>query len=156
MFTVNTDTFEFEEWRERFPEHWAENGWPAPKSTWRSRLYPHLRVRVVDSGDEYVRTIIHWDGDLDGLRRLFTYEPAERWEIGEHRLVHASAGIGPWEQDGPAGEGRYWRRDDLLLEVRFERPNFGGPDTWHSGEWGSLPFFEPVQDWERGEGSRGP
>jgi hypothetical protein len=83
------------------------------------------------------------------LRRLFTYEPSERWEIGKHGLVHPPEGIGPWERDGPAGEGHHWRTPGWELVVNFERAQFGGPDTWHygAGEWESLPFFEPIPEW---------
>jgi hypothetical protein len=153
---VTDAEFDFEAERARWPTHWDhdEKGWPSVKSTWRARLFPQLRVRVrPDRGNHYVGALVYWDGDLDGLDRLFTHDPSERWEIGQHGLVHSPAGIGPWEPDGPDGEGRYWRRDDWLLEVKFERPAFGGPDTWHygAGEWESLPFFEPIPDWEDGK-----
>lgn len=49
--------------------------------------------------------IVYWDGDVDGLRRLFTHEPTEQWEIASDGLVHMPEGIGPWEPDGPAGKG---------------------------------------------------
>ena len=148
---MSDEQFDFETERARWPEHWdhGKNGWPTTNSTWRARLYPQLRVRVSRSDHSHVLAVVYWDGDLEGLGRLFTYETTERWEIGEDGLVHSPAGIGPWEDDGPAGEGRHWRKDDWLLEVNFERPQFGGPDTGQNGtgEWESLPFFEPVQDW---------
>jgi hypothetical protein len=148
-----TDEFDFDAARDRWPEHWDgdERGWPTVNSTWRARRFPQLRVRVMSREHHYVMAIVYWDGDLEGLSRLFTHEEDERWEIGKHGLVHNPEGIGPWEEDGPAGEGRHWRRDDWLLEVHFERPQFGGPDTWHhgAGEWESLPFFEPVEDWDK-------
>lgn len=151
---MGDETFDFEAERSRWPEHWDhdENGWPATSSTWRARRFPQMRVRVSSRETRHVEAIIYWDGDLDGLRRLFTHEPAERWEIGQHGRVHGPEGIGPWELDGPGREGRYWRTDDWSLEVTFERPAFGGPDTWHhgAGEWESLPFFEPIEDWDEG------
>jgi hypothetical protein len=145
---MSGETWNFEQERKRWPEHWeSEKGWPAIKSTWRSRLFPHLRVRVLSSGERDVKTIIFWDGDPDGLRRLFTHEPAERWDISGDGLVHTPQGIGPPE-DG--GEVRLWRDVEELLEVVFERPHFGGPDTWHSasGKFEALPFFEPIPDWD--------
>ncbi len=149
---MSEGTFDFGAERQRWPEHWDgdENGWPTTTSTWRARRFPHLRVRVAAPESRYVKAIVYWDGDLDGLRRLFTHEPAERWAIAKHGLVHGAEGIGPWEEDGPGGEGRHWRRDDWPLDVNFERPMFGGPDTWHygAGGWESLPFFEPINDWD--------
>jgi hypothetical protein len=152
---MSDETFDFEAERKRWPNHWErdENGWPARMSTWRARIFPHLRVRVMSRKDEYVEAWVYWDGDRDGLRRLFTHEQLERWEIGKHGLVQMPEGIGPWEQNGPSGEGRYWRKREWELEVIFERALFGGPDTWHYGrdEWESLPFFEPVPEWDPNE-----
>lgn len=153
---MSDEEFDFEATRQRWPHHWDsdENGWPAINSTWRARRFPQLRTRVIGCDHHYVKVIVYWDGYLEELDRLFTHEPAERWEIGKHGLVHAPEGIGPWE-DGPAGEGRHWRRDDWLLEVNFDRAQFGGPDTWHygAGHWESLPFFEPLPDWDLEEES---
>jgi hypothetical protein len=56
-------------------------------------------------------------------------------------LVYGPAGIDP--------QGR-WRRATATLHVVFDRAMFGGPDTWHMGMEGEhLPFFEPVDDWDR-------
>jgi hypothetical protein len=104
-------------------------------------------VFVISRNESYVNVSVHWDGDEEGLRRLFTHEPVEHWEIGREGQVQMPAGIGPWEADGPDiedAEGRYWR-DSWILEVKFERPAFGGPDTihWGSGKWKTqqMPFF---------------
>jgi hypothetical protein len=138
---TNGEGFDFEEARRQFPDHWDENGWPASGSTWRARLYPQMRVRVSVVDNRDVGTMVYWDGDLEGLRRLFTYEPAERWNIAaENQLVYAPAGI---DREG------HWRSDTETLGVTFDRPAFGGRDTWHAGSLSKgLPFFEPVADWD--------
>jgi hypothetical protein len=146
---VSGDEFDFEATRDEWPDHWDhdEKGWPTVGSRWRARLYPQMRVLIVGRSDEYMTVLVYWDGDLEGLRRLFTHEPSERWEIGTGGLVQMPSGIGPWEADGPAGDGRHWR-DEWDLTVYFERARFGGPDTWHYGRepFDSLPFFEPIPD----------
>lgn len=145
-----TEEFDFDATRRRFPEHWDDRGWPAVNSTWRSRNHPQLRVRVIGvtstplghDTDELpgdVRVRVYWDGDLAGLRLLFTYESTDRWNIDKTGLVYGSGGIDR--------EGR-WRREGPTLEVIFERPMFGGPDTWHINFEERLPFFEPLPDWD--------
>jgi hypothetical protein len=101
-----------------------------------------MRVRVAGrDGNVDVETMVYWDGDLDRLRLLFTYEPTERWNIDKNGLVYGPAGIDP--------QGR-WRRATATLDVVLDRPMFGGPDTWHMGMEGeNLPFFEPVDDWDQ-------
>jgi|RhiMethySRZTD1v2_1073278.scaffolds.fasta_scaffold147645_4 hypothetical protein len=139
---MSSQEFNFEDWYRRFPDHWDEAGRPEINSTWRSRNHPMMRVRVAGrDGNVDVETMVYWDGDLDGLRLLFTYEPTERWNIDNKGLVCGPAGIDP--------QGR-WRRATATLHVVFDRPMFGGPDTWHMGMEGeNLPFFEPVDDWDQ-------
>ena len=153
------EEFDYEATRKRFPRHWDDCGWPAYKSTWRSRNHPYMRVRVTRTIDQSrvhpgsaihealstgelrdgdVQTFIHWDGPLDELRRLFTYEPTERWNIDKTGFVYGSGGI---DQDGR------WREDGPALDVVFERAMFGGPDTWHINFEDRTPPFEPVHDW---------
>ena len=145
---MGTEEFDFEAARRGFPEHWEDDGRPATNSTWRSRPYPQMRVRVSGRDpDGDVSAIVYWDGDLEGLARLFTYEGTERWNIGADGLVCGSAGI----DRGDAGEWHFrWRDETATLVVTFDRAMFGGPDTWHIGREGvNLPFFEPVPDWIR-------
>lgn len=133
------EEFDFEAERGRWPGHWNENGWPASKSTWRSRDHPQLRVRVVRARVDDVETFVYWDGGPEELRALFTYEPTERWNIDKTGFVYGSPGIdrdGRWRPDGPA------------LRVIFDRPMFGGPDTCHIRFEDRTPFFEPVPDWD--------
>ena len=123
-----------------------DDGRPEIGSTWRSREHPMMRVRVTGRPDPHdIDTCVFWDGDLDGLRLLFTYERIDRWNIASDGFVYGSAGFAPPE----SGEYEHrWRRDDQTLNVLFERAMFGGPDTWHIGREGvNLPFFEPVPDW---------
>jgi hypothetical protein len=61
----------------------------------RARRFLQMRVRVLDRGARYVETAIYRDDYLDGLGRLFTYEPTERWAIDKDGRVHAHEGIGP-------------------------------------------------------------
>ncbi len=155
---VTGEEFDFDETRRRFPSHWDDDGWPAHKSTWRSRNYPHMRVKVLEAvrasaavpgsirydqiqrgelEDGDVRTMISWDGDLEGLRGMFAYENTDRWNIDKNGFVYGSAGIdqrGRWRDEGP------------ILEVIFERELFGGPDTWHLNFEDRTPFFEPIAD----------
>jgi hypothetical protein len=149
-----SDEFDFEKWRKRFPDHWDERGWPAFKSTWRATMHPEMRVRVIRQAapdaqvtdeDELfpdeVLALVFWEGALDRLRQLFTYENTERWNIDKRGCVYGAAGIdrhGRWRSEGP------------VLAVGFERSMFGGPDTWHYGRepFDNLPFFEPISDWE--------
>src|SRR6188472_2995981 len=98
---MSSQEFNFEDWCRRFPDHWDEAGRPEINSTWRSRNHPMMRVRVAGrDANVDVETMIYWDGDLDGLRLLFTCEPTERWNIDKKGLVYGPAGIDP--------EGR-WR-----------------------------------------------
>lgn len=146
---MSSDEWDFEAARDEWPDHWDddEKGWPAVGSMWRARLYPQMRVFVTSCSHGFAHVMVYWDGDLEGLRRLFTIDQGERWEIGKRGLVQMPAGIGPWEPDGPAGDGHHWR-DEWDLTVYCERARFGGPDTWHhgSGQWESLPFFEPIAE----------
>jgi hypothetical protein len=88
---------------------------------------------------------IFWDGDLVGLRLLFTFEPAERWNIASDGIVYGSAGI---DRPEPGESDHRWRDDGPTLNVIFPRSKFGGSDTWHiRREDVNLPVFEPVPDW---------
>lgn len=152
--------FDFEAWRQRYPDHWDEDGWPIPKSTWRSRPHPYLRVRVLSTikrdrvaagslrADELaagraqhgdVKTLVYWDGSLDELLRLFTYETTDRWNIDSKGFVYGSGGI---DRNGR------WLDEGVGLQLIFDREQFGGPDTWHRNFEEPLPFFEPVLDWD--------
>ena len=80
---MSSQQFNFEDWHRRFPDHWDEAGRPEVNSTWRSRNHPMMRERVAGrDGNVDVETMVYWDGDLDGLRLLFTYEPTQRWNGG--------------------------------------------------------------------------
>jgi hypothetical protein len=155
------EEFDFEAWREWFPTHWDARGWPALKSTWRSRNFPMMRVQVLSTLDTSrvhegsiladqvaegkrlhgdVVTMVFWDGPLDELRGLFTYENTERWNINGEGFVCGAGGI---DRDGR------WRADGPALEVTFHRAMFGGPHTWHINFEDQMPFFEPIPDWEQ-------
>lgn len=155
--------FDFEEWRDRFPDHWDEDGWPATESTWRSYNYPQMRVTVIEtvradrvhegsaqhqaleSGEQLagdVRTFVSWDGGLEELLGLFTYHQADRWNIDKTGFVYGTPGI---DRDGR------WRSDGPPLEVIFDRAKFGGPDTWHINFGERLPFFKPINEWAEEE-----
>ena len=138
-----TEEFDFESSRNRFPEHWDDDGRPEIGSTWRSREHPMMRVRVTGRPDPHdIDTCVFWDGDLDGLRLLFTYERIDRWNIASDGLVGLA---GAPEHEPLVSERRRARRH---RKCALERGMFGGPDTWHIGREGvNLPFFEPVPDW---------
>lgn len=143
--------FDFGAARSEWPEHWDadEKGWPSLGSTWRARRFPQMRVSVVQRGEVEVEALIYWDGDLDGLNRLFSYEPRARWAIGPNHMVQMPEGIGPPEPPDRESDGTARWRDESPLTVIFDRAQFGGPDTWHHANdpWEPLPFFEPIENW---------
>jgi hypothetical protein len=145
------EDFDFDEWHERFPLHWDEQGWPSKRSTWRFRDHPQMRVQVFGCDFDDVQAFVFWDGSLEELARLFSYENTERWSIDEERLVCGAGGI---------SRDQRWRDTGPPLRVIFDRPMFGGPDTWHAGlkrgwEGFNLPPFEPIDPWDPAIGPRG-
>jgi hypothetical protein len=113
-----------------------------------------MRVRVLETVDtervedgvelfpDEVRAFVYWEGSLDELREMFSYESDERWNIDQHGLVYGVGGI---------DRERRWQDEGSPLEVTFRREQFGGPDTWHKNFEDRTPFFEPVKDWNNGK-----
>ncbi len=111
-----------------------------------------MRVRVLETVDtervedgvelfpDEVRAFVYWEGSLDELREMFTYEIDEdRWNIEKDGVVYGAGGI---DRDGR------WRDEGPPLVVIFRREQFGGPDTWHLNFGERTPPFEPVEDWD--------
>jgi hypothetical protein len=145
------EDFDFDATHRRFPDHWDEEGRPTVGSAWRSRMHPHMRVRIVglDATHDDVDALVYWDGDLDGLKLLFTDDSGDRWNVAENKGIYGSAGIHrAAAEDWPErGEHHRWRDETDALVVTFAREKFGGPDTWHIGPRGeNFPFFEPIYD----------
>ena len=95
-----TEDFNFEEWRERFPLHWDQKGWPSKRSTWRFRDQPQMRVQVVGCDVTDVQANVYWDGSLDELEGLFSYENTDRWAIDKQRLVSRREASSPGRGTG--------------------------------------------------------
>jgi hypothetical protein len=82
----------------------------------------------------------NWRVAAEGCPRAPQYETAERWNLGKHGFVYGAEGIDQ--------EGRWRAGSGPALEVTFDRPMFGGSDTWHLNFENETPFFEPIQDWD--------
>src|SRR4051794_2505816 len=132
------EDFDFDKTHRRFPDHWDEEGRPTVGSAWHSRVHPHMRVRIIDRATtlDDVDALVYWDGDLDGLKLVFTDDSGERWNVAENDQIYGSAGImrasaEDWPQRGE--DHHRWRDETAALVVTFAGGSSGGPTR---GTWG--------------------